>query len=104
MGMATTSFLFAIALFIVAAVAFGVTIKLLVWLLSGLVVGAVARLVLPGREQIGWMGTSLVGVAGGLLGGMVGRIVGAGGVLEFVLSVAAAAALLSALGYRVAHR
>jgi uncharacterized membrane protein YeaQ/YmgE (transglycosylase-associated protein family) len=38
-------------------------------ILTGLVVGAVARLLMPGRDPIGILGTLLLGVVGALLGG-----------------------------------
>ncbi len=41
------------------------------FILVGLVVGFLARLVLPGRDPIGILGTVLVGVVGGLLGGFL---------------------------------
>jgi uncharacterized membrane protein YeaQ/YmgE (transglycosylase-associated protein family) len=44
----------------------------LTWLyliLAGLVVGMIARLLLPGRDPIGFLGTLIVGVVGTLLGG-----------------------------------
>ncbi len=40
----------------------------------GLVIGALARLVLPGREAIGVLGTILAGLGGSLVGGIIGRI------------------------------
>ncbi len=41
------------------------------WLVFGLVAGAIARLLHPGRDSMGWMGTILLGVTGSLLGGGV---------------------------------
>jgi uncharacterized membrane protein YeaQ/YmgE (transglycosylase-associated protein family) len=45
------------------------------WILFGLLAGAVARLVTPGRQSIGCFGTLAVGVVGALLGGLVGEAV-----------------------------
>jgi uncharacterized membrane protein YeaQ/YmgE (transglycosylase-associated protein family) len=42
----------------------------------GLIVGAVAKLVMPGRDPGGWIVTILLGIAGALLGGFLGRAVG----------------------------
>ena len=39
------------------------------WLILGLVAGAIARLLVPGRDPLGWGGTLLLGLAGSLLGG-----------------------------------
>jgi uncharacterized membrane protein YeaQ/YmgE (transglycosylase-associated protein family) len=46
----------------------------LVMLLLGLVAGAVARLVLPGPDPIGILGTILVGVIGSFVGGFLGYV------------------------------
>ena len=45
------------------------------WILFGLLAGAVARLLTPGRQSIGCFGTLAVGVVGALLGGLVGEAV-----------------------------
>jgi uncharacterized membrane protein YeaQ/YmgE (transglycosylase-associated protein family) len=44
---------------------------ILTWLMWGLFVGALARLLLPGRQAIGLIMTVVLGVAGSLLGGFV---------------------------------
>jgi len=41
------------------------------WILWGLVVGLIARLVLPGRQPIGLLWTIALGVAGSLIGGLI---------------------------------
>jgi uncharacterized membrane protein YeaQ/YmgE (transglycosylase-associated protein family) len=41
----------------------------LAWIVVGLVVGLVARLLLPGRDPIGCLGTILLGVVGAIVGG-----------------------------------
>jgi uncharacterized membrane protein YeaQ/YmgE (transglycosylase-associated protein family) len=44
----------------------------ILWLcIIGLVVGAVARLLLPGRDNIGVLGTILLGIAGSFVGGFL---------------------------------
>ena len=43
--------------------------EIIVFLLVGLVVGIVARLLMPGRDPIGILGTIVVGCVGGLVGG-----------------------------------
>jgi uncharacterized membrane protein YeaQ/YmgE (transglycosylase-associated protein family) len=42
-------------------------------LLMGLVVGAIGRLVVPGRHRLGLLGTMAVGVAGAFLGWWIGK-------------------------------
>jgi uncharacterized membrane protein YeaQ/YmgE (transglycosylase-associated protein family) len=50
--------------------------NLILFLIFGLVVGALARLIVPGREPGGWLTSLVVGVAGAFLGGFVGRALG----------------------------
>ena len=49
---------------------------LILFLLFGLVVGALARLIVPGRERGGWVVSMLLGVVGSLFGGILGRVMG----------------------------
>jgi uncharacterized membrane protein YeaQ/YmgE (transglycosylase-associated protein family) len=44
--------------------------------LFGLVVGVIAKLLMPGRDPGGFIVTILLGIAGALLGGWVGRMMG----------------------------
>ena len=46
------------------------------WIVFGLVVGAVAKLLMPGRDPGGIIVTMVLGVVGALLGGFIGRAVG----------------------------
>jgi uncharacterized membrane protein YeaQ/YmgE (transglycosylase-associated protein family) len=46
------------------------------WIVFGLVVGALAKLVMPGRDPGGIIVTMLLGIAGALLGGFLGRAMG----------------------------
>ena len=46
------------------------------WILFGLVVGVVAKLIMPGRDPGGFVITALLGIVGGLLGGFLGRAMG----------------------------
>ncbi|HET9530714.1 MAG TPA: GlsB/YeaQ/YmgE family stress response membrane protein [Blastocatellia bacterium] len=45
------------------------------WLVVGLVVGALARLIMPGRDEMGCLMTALLGIAGGVVGGLVGSLI-----------------------------
>lgn len=45
--------------------------EILWFVLIGLVAGALARLILPGRDPIGIIGTALLGIAGAVIGGLV---------------------------------
>ena len=71
----------------------------IIWMLIvGLIVGALARLILPGRDPMGWLATSLLGIAGSVVGGLIGRVIfGEGrGILRpgFLLSLLGAVLLL----------
>jgi len=42
-------------------------------IIVGLIVGAIARFVLPGEQKMGWILTGLLGIAGSLIAGFVGQ-------------------------------
>lgn len=44
------------------------------FLLLGLIAGAIAKMILPGRQGGGWLATLLLGVVGALLGGWLGSV------------------------------
>jgi uncharacterized membrane protein YeaQ/YmgE (transglycosylase-associated protein family) len=46
------------------------------WMLFGLVIGAIAKLLMPGRDPGGIIITMLLGIVGAVLGGFVGRALG----------------------------
>jgi uncharacterized membrane protein YeaQ/YmgE (transglycosylase-associated protein family) len=45
-------------------------------IIVGLVVGALARFVMPGEQKMGWIMTILLGVAGSVVAGVIGRALG----------------------------
>ena len=49
--------------------------EILIFILVGLVVGALARLLMPGRDPIGILGTIVIGVVGAIVGGYLWRAV-----------------------------
>ena len=49
---------------------------ILAWIVFGLVVGIIAKLLTPGKDPGGFIITMLLGIAGALLGGFVGRAMG----------------------------
>ena len=64
----------------------------LLWLaLTGLIIGALGRLVLPGRQEISVLATALVGIAASLLGGILADIFDVGWIIQFLVAVALAA-------------
>jgi uncharacterized membrane protein YeaQ/YmgE (transglycosylase-associated protein family) len=87
-----------ILLIVIGAAVIGLVLKLLWWALLGLLIGALARLVIPGRQAIGWLATALVGIAGALLGGIVADALDVGGLVQFLIAVVVAAVLVMVVG------
>jgi uncharacterized membrane protein YeaQ/YmgE (transglycosylase-associated protein family) len=69
----------------------GLAFELLGLVLTGLIIGALGRLVLPGRQQVGLLTTALIGIAASLLGGVLGGIFDASWLVRFLVAVALAA-------------
>lgn len=70
------------------------------FIVAGLVIGALARLVLPGRQSIGLITTLLLGLAGSVIGGVVANLLGTGDIFElnvlgFIVAVVSAVILIS---------
>lgn len=69
------------------------------WILFGLAVGIVAKLLMPGRDPGGFFITALLGIVGALLGGFFGRLVGwygDGDPVGFVMAIIGSLILLAA--------
>jgi uncharacterized membrane protein YeaQ/YmgE (transglycosylase-associated protein family) len=80
-------------------------IAILSWIVFGLVVGALAKLVMPGDDPGGIIVTILLGVAGAVAGGMIGRAMGFYGPDEaagYLVSILGAFILLAV--YRMVAR
>jgi uncharacterized membrane protein YeaQ/YmgE (transglycosylase-associated protein family) len=68
------------------------------WIVFGLVVGIVAKFVMPGRDPGGFVITALIGIVGAVVGGFVGRTIGLykdGDPVGFVMAVIGAIILLA---------
>ena len=63
-------------------------------LLGGLVIGALARLLVPGPNPMGIGGTILLGIAGSFIGGLIGRALFGARAGSFLLAVLASVILL----------
>ena len=50
-------------------------VSIISWLVIGLIIGALARLIMPGPDPMGWFATALLGIAGSILGGLVGNLI-----------------------------
>ena len=76
---------------------------ILSWIILGLVVGALAKFIMPGNDPGGLIVTTLIGIAGAFVGGFIGSFFGIGGVSGFNLMsllVALGGALLLLFAYR----
>ncbi|WP_274063951.1 GlsB/YeaQ/YmgE family stress response membrane protein [Vibrio parahaemolyticus] len=49
------------------------------WIILGLIAGALAKWLMPGKDGGGWIATMLLGIAGAFVGGFLGGILGFGG-------------------------
>ena len=70
-------------------------------ILIGIVIGVIARLLLPGRQHIGFLMTILLGIGGAVIGGVIASAIGEGDIFELnfigtVVGVVAAALLIAA--------
>ena len=76
---------------------------ILTWLVLGLIVGALAKWIMPGKDPGGLIVTSLIGIAGAMVGGFISTAIGLGSVSGFnvgSLVIATGGALLLLFGYR----
>jgi len=69
-------------------------------IIVGLIIGVLARVVLPGRQSIGLPLTLLLGVLGAVIAGMIASALGTGGIFElniigFLVAIPVAAALIA---------
>lgn len=70
------------------------------FIIAGIIIGLLARAILPGRQKIGLLWTLVLGVVGSVIGGTVAQMIGTGdvgelNVLGFVFAVIAAVLLLA---------
>ncbi len=70
------------------------------FILSGLLIGALARLVLPGRQHLGLLATMLFGMVGSIIGGVVANAIQDDSATEFsllglIVAIVAAAVLIA---------
>ena len=75
------------------------------WIIFGLVVGVVGKLLMPGKDPGGFIATVAIGILGALIGGFLGRLVGMYGEEDpvgFVMAVIGAILLLWL--YRIFNR
>ncbi|WP_275003506.1 GlsB/YeaQ/YmgE family stress response membrane protein [Promicromonospora iranensis] len=69
------------------------------FIVAGLVIGALARLFKPGKQNLGLVATLLLGLAGSVIGGVIANLLGTGDIFElnvlgFIVAVIAAVLLI----------
>ncbi len=70
------------------------------FIVAGLIIGALARLLLPGKQKIGLLWTLGLGLAGSVIGGTIANVIGTGDIFElnvigFCVAVVSSVALLT---------
>ena len=77
------------------------------WIVFGLIVGIIAKLLMPGRDPGGFVITILLGIAGAMLGGFIGRAIGLYGPNQsagYIVSILGAILLLAVYRAIGGHR
>lgn len=69
------------------------------FIVAGLIIGALARLIKPGKQNLSIVATLLLGLAGSVIGGVIANLLGTGSIFElnvlgFVVAVVAAVLLI----------
>ncbi|TQJ39689.1 putative membrane protein YeaQ/YmgE (transglycosylase-associated protein family) [Arthrobacter sp. SLBN-112] len=69
------------------------------FIVAGLVIGALARLIKPGKQNLSIVATLLLGLAGSVIGGVIASLLGTGNIFElnflgFIVAVIAAVLLI----------
>lgn len=74
------------------------------WIVLGLIVGTLAKLIMPGKDPGGILVTIIIGIVGAMIGGWMGSTLGVGEVTGFnliSLGLATLGAVILLLGYRM---
>jgi len=80
---------------------------ILSWILLGLVAGALAKFIMPGKDPGGFFVTILIGIVGAFLGGFLGSFIGLGKIESFDLGgilIATAGSVLLLIIYRLVKK
>lgn len=79
------------------------------FIVAGLVIGALARLLRPGNQRLSLIATLLIGLAGSVIGGVIANLLGTGDIFElnvlgFIVAVISAIVLLGVAETAAARR
>jgi uncharacterized membrane protein YeaQ/YmgE (transglycosylase-associated protein family) len=77
------------------------------WIFLGLIAGALAKFIMPGKDPGGIFVTILIGIIGGIVGGYLGTFIGLGKIQSFDLGgifIATAGAVLLLVIWRIARK
>jgi uncharacterized membrane protein YeaQ/YmgE (transglycosylase-associated protein family) len=76
------------------------------WLITGLIIGGLAHLLVPGRNRIGIFRTLIVGIVGALAGGVITAVLLGPGhvIITFLVALGVAALLISGLTHPAGRR
>jgi uncharacterized membrane protein YeaQ/YmgE (transglycosylase-associated protein family) len=80
---------------------------ILSWILLGLIAGALAKFIMPGKDQGGCLVTIIIGIVGAVVAGFIGTMVGFGKVESFDLGgilLATMGAILTLIIYRMVKK
>ncbi|MFV0436618.1 MAG: GlsB/YeaQ/YmgE family stress response membrane protein [Desulfopila sp.] len=80
---------------------------ILSWIIMGLIVGVLAKFIMPGKDPGGIIITIILGIAGAFVGGYVGKVLGFGSVTGFNLGsifLSVVGAIILLILYRVIKR
>jgi uncharacterized membrane protein YeaQ/YmgE (transglycosylase-associated protein family) len=83
--------LIVVLVLLLGGVLIGLAFELLWLALTGLIIGALGRLVLPGTQQISLPATALIGIGASILGGILADLFDAGWLVRLLVAVALAA-------------
>ena len=73
------------------------------FIIAGLVIGVLARFVMPGKQNLSMLMTLVLGLVGSVIGGTIASLLGTGGIMElnvigFIASVISAVLLIVVVG------
>jgi uncharacterized membrane protein YeaQ/YmgE (transglycosylase-associated protein family) len=77
------------------------------WIFLGLIAGALAKFIMPGRDPGGFLVTIVIGIVGGILGGFLGSLIDLGKVESFDLGgifIATIGAIILLIVYRLVKK